>query len=100
VTSTDIDDRKRTEDQLRNENLVLREEIDRSALFDEMVGSSKPMRQVLKQVQKVAASTSTVLILGETGTGKELIARARCIGDRNVQPEPSCVSTVPRFRRR
>jgi len=76
VTSTDIDDRKRTEDQLRNENLVLREEIDRSAIFDEMVGSSKPMRQVLKQVQKVAASTSTVLILGETGTGKELIARA------------------------
>ena len=76
VTSTDIDDLKRTEDRLRNENLVLREEIDRSSMFDEIVGSSRPMRQVLKQVQKVAASASTVLILGETGTGKELVARA------------------------
>ena len=76
VTATDIDDRKRTEERLRNENLVLREEIDRSSMFEEIVGSSKPMRQVVKQVEKVAPSDSTVLILGETGTGKELIARA------------------------
>jgi formate hydrogenlyase transcriptional activator len=76
VTATDIDDRKRTEERLRNENLVLREEIDRTSMFEEIVGSSKPMRQVLKQVEKVAPSDSTVLILGETGTGKELIARA------------------------
>jgi len=55
---------------------VLREEIDRSSMFEEIVGSCKPMRQVLKQVEKVAASDSTVLVLGETGTGKELIARA------------------------
>jgi formate hydrogenlyase transcriptional activator len=75
-TGTDIDDQKRTEQRLRNENLVLREEIDRSSMFEEIVGSSKPMRQVLKQVEKVAPSDSTVLILGETGTGKELIARA------------------------
>jgi formate hydrogenlyase transcriptional activator len=75
-TGTDIDDRKRTEERLRNENFVLREEIDRSSMFEEIVGSSKPMRQVLKQVEKVAPSDSTVLILGETGTGKELIARA------------------------
>src|SRR5262249_54561198 len=59
-----------------NENLILREEIDRSSMFEEIVGSSKTMRQVLKQVEKVAPSDSTVLILGETGTGKELIARA------------------------
>ena len=76
ATATDIDDQKKTEERLRNENLVLREEIDRSSMFEEIVGSSKPMRQVLKQVEKVAPSDSTVLILGETGTGKELIARA------------------------
>src|SRR5215472_3274983 len=52
VTATDIDDRKRIEEQLRNENLVLREEIDRSSMFDEIVGSSKPMRQLLRHVEK------------------------------------------------
>jgi formate hydrogenlyase transcriptional activator len=76
ATATDIDDQKRTEERLRHENLVLREEIDRSSMFEEIVGSSKPIRDVLKQVEKVAPSDSTVLILGETGTGKELIARA------------------------
>lgn len=76
VTATDIDDRKKTEERLQNENLVLREEIDRSSMFEEIVGSSKPMRQLLKQVEKVAPADSTVLVLGETGTGKELIARA------------------------
>ena len=76
AAATDIDDRKKTEERLRNENLVLREEIDRSFMFEEIVGSCKPMQQVLKQVEKVAPSDSTILILGETGTGKELIARA------------------------
>ncbi len=76
VTATDINDQKQTEERLRNENLILREEIDRSSMFEEIVGSSKPMRQLVKQVEKVAPSDSTVLILGETGTGKELFARA------------------------
>ena len=53
-------------------------------MFEEIVGSCEPMRQVLKQVAKVAPSDSTVLILGETGTGKELIARA-LIGDRTAR---------------
>jgi formate hydrogenlyase transcriptional activator len=75
-TAADIDDQKRTEEELQNENLVLREEVDCSSMFEEIVGSSKPLRQLLKQVEKVAPSDSTVLILGETGTGKELIARA------------------------
>jgi formate hydrogenlyase transcriptional activator len=76
ATGTDIDDRKRNEERTQNENLVLREEIDRSSMFEEIVGSSEPLRQVLSQVSKVAPTDSTVLILGETGTGKELIARA------------------------
>jgi len=76
ATGTDIDDRKRREERTQNENLVLREEIERSSMFEEIVGSSEGLRQVLTQVSKVAPTDSTVLILGETGTGKELIARA------------------------
>jgi formate hydrogenlyase transcriptional activator len=76
ATATDIDDRKRAEDGIRNENQALREEIDRSSMFEEIVGSSAPLREVLALVAKVAATDSTVLITGETGTGKELIARA------------------------
>jgi formate hydrogenlyase transcriptional activator len=76
ATGTDIDDRKRTEDRVRNENVALREDIVRSSMFEEIVGSSAPLRRVLAQVEKVAPTVSTVLILGETGTGKELIARA------------------------
>src|SRR5882724_9813577 len=76
ATGTDIDDRKRREERTQNENLVLREEIDRSSMFEEIVGSSEPLRRVLSHVAKVAPTDSTVLILGETGTGKELIARA------------------------
>src|SRR5437879_2684731 len=76
ATATDIDDRKQAEDRIRNENIALREEIDRSSMFEEIVGSSRPLRRVLTLVDKVAATDSTVLILGETGSGKELIARA------------------------
>ena len=57
---------------MRNENLPLREDIDRSSMFEEIVGSSPALRCVLAQVGKVATTDSTVLILGETGTGKEL----------------------------
>jgi len=76
VMGTPIDGQEKTEEQLRNENLILREEIDRTSMFEEIVGSSKPIGQLLRQVEKVAPTDSTVLILGETGTGKELIARA------------------------
>ena len=76
ATGTDIDDRKRAEDRLRNETVALREQIDRDSMFEDIVGSSEALREVLRQVNKVAHSDSTVLILGETGTGKELIARA------------------------
>jgi formate hydrogenlyase transcriptional activator len=76
AAGTDIDDRKRSEERLREENLALREEIDRSSMYEEIVGSSAPLRRVMSQVSKVATSDSTVLLLGETGTGKELIAGA------------------------
>jgi len=76
ATATDIDYQKKTEERLRNENLVLREEINSSSMFEDIVGSSEPLRKVLRELRKVAPSDSTVLILGETGTGKELIARA------------------------
>jgi formate hydrogenlyase transcriptional activator len=76
ATGTDIDERVRAEERTRNENLALREQIDRDSMFQDIVGSSEPLRKVLRQVAKVAPSDSTILLLGETGTGKELIARA------------------------
>src|SRR5271170_7191330 len=76
ATGTDIDDRVRAEERTRNENLALREQIDRDSMFEDIVGSSEALRKVLREIAKVAPSDSTVLILGETGTGKELLARA------------------------
>jgi formate hydrogenlyase transcriptional activator len=67
---------RRLKDELEAENLVLREEIDQESMFEEIVGSSRALREVLARVEKVARTDSTVLITGETGTGKELIARA------------------------
>ncbi|MFO0698297.1 MAG: sigma 54-interacting transcriptional regulator [Nitrospira sp.] len=76
ATGTDIEERKQAEERIQNENLALREEIDSASMFEEIVGSSDALHKVLQQVAKVAPADSTVLILGETGTGKELIARA------------------------
>src|SRR5438445_715993 len=89
ATGTDIDDRKRSEDRLRNETLALREDIVRSSMFDEIIGSSEVLRRVLSQVAKVSPTDSTVLILGETGTGKELIAHA--IHDRSKRSAGACI---------
>jgi PAS domain S-box-containing protein len=89
-SSMDVTDRKRSEDELKaafeeikqlkdqlyQENLALRDEVDRASMFEEIVGTSKPLKAVLSQTAKVARTDSTVLITGETGTGKELIARA------------------------
>jgi PAS domain S-box-containing protein len=76
VTGTDIEDRKQAEDRLRQENVALREEIDKASMFEEIVGTSPALKNVLSRISKVAPTDSTVLITGETGTGKELIARA------------------------
>ena len=67
---------KQLKDELYRENLALKEEIDQASMFEEIVGTSEVLRRVLVQVAKVAPTDSTVLISGETGTGKELIARA------------------------
>jgi PAS domain S-box-containing protein len=76
VAATDIEDRRQAEDRLRSENVVLREEIDKASMFGEIVGTSPALKAVLSRISKVAPSDSTVLITGETGTGKELVARA------------------------
>jgi transcriptional regulator with GAF, ATPase, and Fis domain len=67
---------KALKDQLYKENLALRDEVDRASMFEEIVGASKPLKIVLSRITKVASTDSTVIITGETGTGKELIARA------------------------
>ncbi len=67
---------KRLKDRLHDENVVLREQIDQAFMFEEIVGSSHALKTVLSSIMKVAPTDSTVLITGETGTGKELIARA------------------------
>ena len=67
---------KRLKDRLHDENVVLREQIDQVFMFEEIVGASPALKTVLSNIVKVAPTDSTVLITGETGTGKELIARA------------------------
>jgi PAS domain S-box-containing protein len=76
ATGTDIEDRKQAEERTREENVALREQIDQVFMFEEIVGSSPALKTVLSGIVKVAPTESTVLISGETGTGKELIARA------------------------
>jgi len=76
VALTDIDERKRAEERLQQENVALREEIDKASMFEEIVGTSPALKSVLSRISKVAPTDSTVLITGETGTGKELVARA------------------------
>src|SRR5215831_2883873 len=79
----DLSEQKRAEaeirtlkDQLYKENLALRDEVEQTSMFDEIVGTSNPLKLVLSRISKVAPTDSTVLVTGETGTGKELIARA------------------------
>jgi formate hydrogenlyase transcriptional activator len=73
---TDIHEQKQLQERASQETLALREEIDKASMFEEIVGTSPGLQSVLGRVAKVAQSESTVLITGETGTGKELVARA------------------------
>jgi formate hydrogenlyase transcriptional activator len=76
VSCTDIEDRKQAEERLQQENVALREEVDKASMFEEIVGTAPALQTVLSRISKVAPTDSTVLITGETGTGKELVARA------------------------
>jgi formate hydrogenlyase transcriptional activator len=76
VTGTEVEALKQAEERAQNENLALREEVDKASMFEEIIGTSPTLRAVLTRVAKVAPTESTILIAGETGTGKELIARA------------------------
>src|SRR6202162_4579615 len=69
-------DPKQSEERLKHENVARREEVNKAAMFDEIVGTSSPLQKVLSLVSKVAPTDATVLVTGETGTGKELVARA------------------------
>jgi len=76
VTGIDIEEQKQAEEGSRKVDFALRAETDCSSMFEDVVGCSEPLRKVLWQVARVAPMDSTVLIMGETGTGKELVARA------------------------
>jgi DNA-binding NtrC family response regulator len=67
---------RQNKDRLYRENLALRDEVDRTSMFEEIVGASDALKSVLSRIAKVGPTDSTVLVVGETGTGKELIARA------------------------
>lgn len=82
-----MDEINRLKKQAEAENLYLREEIQASGLFGDMIGQSTIMKRVMAQAEQVAKTDSTVLILGETGTGKELMARAiHDMSDRASKP--------------
>ncbi len=70
ATGSDIDDLKRAKEQAKNENAALRDEISSASMFEEIVGSSAPIRTVLQQVARVAPTDSTALITGDTGIGQ------------------------------
>jgi len=88
ATGTDIDDRKRAEDRVQSEKPCVREEVDRSSMFEEIVGASPPLRTVLSQVSKVAPTDSTVLITGANRHGQGAYRRPST-SDRHAPPGPS-----------
>ncbi|UCF95320.1 MAG: sigma 54-interacting transcriptional regulator [Desulfobacterales bacterium] len=84
--------------RLQAENIYLQEEIKLEHNFEQIIGASKPLKDALKKVEHVAATDATVLIVGETGTGKELLARAiHQVGSRRDRPliKVNCAAIQP-----
>ena len=77
-----LDEIKKLKDQLSKENIALREEIDKTSMFEEIVGASPALKAVLARIDKVAPTDSIVFITGETGTGKELVLEPSTSGRR------------------
>jgi PAS domain S-box-containing protein len=71
-----LEEIQRLQDRLQDENLALREEVAKASMFEEIIGSAPALQATLTSLTMVAPTDSTVMIAGETGTGKELIARA------------------------
>jgi transcriptional regulator with GAF, ATPase, and Fis domain len=96
----DVNDRRKAEEAIRKlemEKVYLQEQLEIVHGFNEIVGESESMRGVFEAIEAVAPTDATVLILGETGTGKELVARA--IHRASPQAESHwSASTVPRCR--
>src|SRR5258705_11988915 len=86
-----IADPKQSEERLKHESVALPEEIDKGSMCDEIVGSSGALKKVLSHVTKVAPTDATALITGETGTRKELVARAI---HRRALPPPATLCCV------
>ncbi|SRR5882672_4292447 len=76
VAAVLIGDPKQSEQSLKHENVALRQEADRASMHDEIIGTSSALQKVLSLVSKVAPTDATVMVTGETGTGKEVVARA------------------------
>src|SRR5258707_2078 len=71
-----VADLRQSKEGFKDDNVAPREEVDKTRMFEEIIGTSPALKRVLSRISKVAPSDSTVLITGETGTGKELVARA------------------------
>src|SRR3984893_15430246 len=93
-----IENPKLSAQKLKNEDLARRKEVDKPSRYDEIIGTSSALQKVLSLVSKVAPTDATVMITGETGTGKELVARAihrRCRRSSGVFISVNCAA-IPR----
>ena len=93
-----IGDPKLSEQRLKHENVAPRQEVNKTSMYDEIIGTSPALQKVLSLISKVAPTDATVMVTGETGTGKELVARAihrRCRRSSRVFVSVNCAA-IPR----